>query len=88
MDVKSPSPNPAGNFLVGVTAVSTKDTWAAGYDHISRGDTLTLHWDGTRWSQVKGPDPSDATRNLLFGVSARSATSAGPSGATRTATAR
>jgi len=74
--LSSPSPNPAGHFLLEVSADSTTDAWAVGYDHISQGDTLTLHWDGTRWSQVKSPNPSDTTRNLLFGVSARSATSA------------
>lgn len=74
--VKSPSPNPAGNFLLGVASVSASDVWAAGYDHISQGDTLILHWDGTRWTKITSPSPSDDTRNLLFGVSATSATNA------------
>jgi hypothetical protein len=66
--LSSPSPNPAGNFLLGVSADSITDAWAVGYDHISQGDTLTLHWDGTSWSKVRSPNPG-SDRNLLFGVS-------------------
>jgi hypothetical protein len=57
-----PVPNPGGparaNFLQGVTATSTANAWAAGsYEIPSDGEaTLTLHWNGVKWSQVVSPN--------------------------------
>ena len=73
------SPNPGGNnTIVGVSATSATDAWAVGYyrnesTHID--DTLILHWNGRRWSQVESPNPGKY-RNRLSGVSADSATDA------------
>jgi hypothetical protein len=45
--------------------------WAVGiYRHAAEiGHTLALHWDGTRWSQVKTPNPG-SIHNSLASVSA------------------
>ena len=85
---KVKSPNPAGASLTAVSADSGTDAWAVGdYCVSSCGgpgavlDTMTLHWNGTSWSKIKSPSPSSTGRNLLFGVSATSATSAWAVGA-------
>jgi len=52
--------------------------WAVGHYHndAKQGpDALILHWDGMSWSRVRGPNPS-SHYNVLWGVSARSATDA------------
>ena len=59
--------------LVSITAVSSRDVWAAGY---YQGDSpyglpagpLILHWDGTRWSVVQGI----ATLDRLTSIAAAS----------------
>ena len=66
---KSPSPDPHGNFLVSVSASSSRDAWAVGFIKFSSSDTLTLHWDGDRWKRIPSPDPSHG-RNRLSGVTA------------------
>lgn len=48
---------PAGatnSYLAALSALSVNDIWAAGYYFIPRSGmlTLTLHWDGSTWSQV------------------------------------
>jgi hypothetical protein len=50
-----PSPNPGndGDFLTGVTAVSTKNVWAVGWFDNPLSDELApliLHWNGSVWS--------------------------------------
>jgi uncharacterized repeat protein (TIGR01451 family) len=55
-----PSPNPGRdiNLLTGVSAVSSNDVWAVGYqfdDGVSR--SLGMHWDGTDWQTVPTVDP-------------------------------
>ena len=69
--VKSPNPGSSFNALTGVSAVSPTDAWAVGVyrDEDEIGHTLALHWDGTRWSQVKTPNPGSSF-NELSGVSA------------------
>ncbi len=70
-----PSPDPAspqGDFLTGVSAASTDDVWAVGYErdtlyYPSR--TLIEHWDGHTWKLVDSPDPG-AVQNGLTAVSA------------------
>jgi hypothetical protein len=80
---KVTSPNPTGASVDAVSADSATDAWAVGeYCVSSCGgpgavlDTMTLRWNGTAWSKIKSPSPSSTSRNLLFGVSATSATSA------------
>ena len=78
------SPTPGGNdFLTGLNGVSARsatDAWAVGnYSNQTTGatETLVLHWNGTRWSQVASPNPGGTTTsssNGLKGVSAHSAT--------------
>jgi hypothetical protein len=68
--VPSPSPSSSINFLNGVSAVSGNDAWAVGeamHAH-QKYHTLTLHWDGTAWTQVNSPHPGHA--DGLNGVSA------------------
>ena len=76
--IPSPNPSSISNKLFGVSAVSATDAWAVGHykDDARTGarNTLTLHWNGTSWSQVPSPNPS--TYNRLESVSAESATDA------------
>jgi hypothetical protein len=69
--VKSPNRGSSFNALTGVSAVSPTDAWAVGSyrDEGEIGQTLALHWDGARWSQVKTPNPGSIS-NSLAGVSA------------------
>jgi hypothetical protein len=66
-------PRIAGSVqLTGVTAFGAADAWAVGYVADADGiDTLTLHWDGTRWRRVPSPNPSPE-RNWLVDVSGSS----------------
>jgi hypothetical protein len=79
-----PTPNPGSNSidcaelyqndLAGVAEVSANDVWAVGQYCISgqNGDasilTLTEHWDGSQWSMIPSPNPSQSSS--LFGVTA------------------
>ena len=72
------SPNPSHvNILNGVAASSATDIWAVGFyanaDN-GTGQTLTEHWNGTRWAQV--PSPSPDGDSSLGGVAATSASNA------------
>jgi hypothetical protein len=82
--VQSPSPLTSfeedQNWLTSVTATSSKDVWAVGFDRglhspqtSTPGRTLIEHWNGTRWSVVSSPDPSSTFGNALWGVKAVSA---------------
>ena len=74
---------PATANLAAVSAISGSDAWAAGQYCVSNCsspagviDTLIMHWNGTKWSKVSSPSPSSTGRNLLFAVTAPTATSA------------
>jgi hypothetical protein len=74
--VPSPSPGPNFNMLSAVSARSSTDVWAVGNynpSSASRGqrETLILHWDGSRWSQVPSPSPGPR-KSFLSGVTATS----------------
>jgi hypothetical protein len=76
--VPSPNVGSSDNFLNAVSATSSTDVWAVGYDYA--GDpfpvnTLILHWDGASWSVVESPSPGGAF-NVLNGVSAFSGSDA------------
>ncbi|HEV2450537.1 MAG TPA: hypothetical protein VGS62_01250, partial [Streptosporangiaceae bacterium] len=78
-------PSASENVLTSVSAVSASDAWAAGYYVNTSGTgtdftTLTLHWNGTAWSQVASPNPG--FDNLLEGVSVVSASDAWAVGCT------
>lgn len=56
--VSSPSPG-TGDNLTGVTASSSTDVWAVGYDTpsgSSTAQTLTMTWNGTVWTTVGSPN--------------------------------
>ena len=69
--VTSPNPSTTANFLNGVSGdpASANDAWAVGrYNSASgAGETLTLRWNGAKWSQVTAPNPSTST-NILQAV--------------------
>jgi hypothetical protein len=81
--VKSPSPDPNNNFLNGVAALSSNNLWAVGNDGGNGGKVLTLieHWNGSKWSIVKSPNPS-ATESVLKSVAAVSASNVWAVGST------
>ena len=58
------------SLLRSVKAFSSNDVWAVGSKEIDNNantsSTLTLHWDGTTWSEI--PSPNVAMANLLTGV--------------------
>lgn len=63
--------------LRAVASVSRDDAWAVGDANTgprrsARWQTVTEHWDGTRWSMVRSPDPSRAGcgSDRLLGVAA------------------
>ena len=64
------------NVLTSISAVSSDDIWATGY-YIdgTQHKTLTLHYNGTTWSQVPSPNSADGT-SILTGVNASSQTNA------------
>src|SRR6185312_16572230 len=71
-----PSPNVANtnNLLNGVALVSASDVWAVGLsnsDGIHPGLTLIEHWNGTSWTIVSSPSPTDFNFfNAVAGASA------------------
>jgi hypothetical protein len=71
--VPSPSPADQLNALYGVAALSASNVWAVGYYSGTQTegpiDTLILHWDGVRWSQVASPNVFGVA-NQLFGIAA------------------
>ena len=90
VQVASPSPEVIdGSFLLGVSAVSPSDIWAAGWYYLTGGEasnTLVLHWNGTRWTRVPSPNPVHLGFNALNSVSGRSAADAWAVGSTDTGT--
>ncbi len=74
--VPSPNVGTNQNFLYGVSAASSNDVWAVGYDYTvgAPASTLIEHWNGTQWSIVSSPNVTGS--NQLHGVSAISATNA------------
>jgi len=64
----SPNVGWRNNTLDDVTA-DTNDVWAVGYHLGSKNtnDTLTEHWNGTRWSVVPSPNVGSSS-NVLVGV--------------------
>lgn len=66
--VSSPSPDPYGNQLNSVAAVSGSDVWAVG---TAGPNTLAEHWNGSSWSIVPTPNPAGTgVQAQLVGVTA------------------
>ncbi len=73
-----PSPNPGvrGSLLAAITAIPPTDIWAVGSATVQGNgyvveQSLTEHWNGTRWSVVATPSTGEGN---LLGVSASSST--------------
>ena len=81
--VKSPSPASMNNELFSVSAVSASDIWAVGFATITvnqtpTDETLIEHWNGSRWSVVKNPNPgSNDHLNAVTAISANNAWAVG-----------
>jgi hypothetical protein len=88
------SPNPGGsdaeNLLNGVAVLSPSDVWAVGAHNTLQGQhTLILHWDGSRWTRVKSPNPSENRHSdVLYAVSGSSQSDAWTVGGFYDGTAR
>lgn len=52
-----------------IASASDNDVWVVGAQYNSHYQTLTEHWDGTAWSVVSSPNPSNK-QNFLLGVTA------------------
>jgi beta propeller repeat protein len=68
-----PSPNGTTcsnctNTLYDVSAVATNDVWAVGNTSFIDPPTLSLHWDGSAWSNI--PGPAGVSSSSLYGVAA------------------
>ncbi len=66
--VSSPNPDGTLNYLSGVFARTASDAWAVGtfgevVEHDEDGG-LILHWDGTSWTRVPGPNPQFLNESL------------------------
>ena len=70
-----PSPSGGGpghsTYLWGVTALSSTDAWAVGNYFDDGYRTLTLHWNGVKWSQVASPSPGQHQFLKTFGMQVR-----------------
>jgi len=71
--VDTPNPGPYENIINAVGGSSTDDLWAVGFyrphgKYPYPASTLILHWDGTSWTVVPGPNPSRV--NALIAVDA------------------
>ena len=78
--VSSPNVGTLGSVLSSVTKVSATNVWAVGeYSaSLSAGvfaQTLTEHWNGSKWNVVKSPNPgpSGSANGGFFGVAAGAA---------------
>jgi hypothetical protein len=58
----SPEQGTSNNQLLGAAAVSARSVWSVGYYQsqfcVCSQRTLSVHWNGTRWSIVSTPDPA------------------------------
>jgi hypothetical protein len=80
--VGSPSPGGANNILANnaLAAISPTDVWAGGTTtntSFNKYQTLIEHWDGTAWTQIPSANVlvgGQMADNLLYGLSAVSAT--------------
>jgi hypothetical protein len=66
-------PHFAGNHVLhGTDAPAGDDAWAVGSRLVPSGGgrTVVEHWDGTRWSVVRSPNPNPEGLNQLLGVKA------------------
>ncbi len=74
--VSSPNVGTNQNFLEGVSAASSNDVWAVGYEYATGVPSRTLieHWNGRAWSIVSSPNATGV--NQLRAVVAISATNA------------
>jgi hypothetical protein len=66
---------PGDNLLLGIDGVSSDDVWAVGIQGGNPYSTLVEHWDGTAWTVVPSPSPSDQSSELMA-VSAASSSDA------------
>ena len=68
--VSGPNPGTGGSYLEAVTAISANDIWAVGFYRQTTGSapqTLTIHYNGTSWTQATSASPG-AAENYLYGV--------------------
>jgi len=67
--VPSPNPGTTSNLVLGVTALSTTDAWAAGYYYTTTGAAeLLLQWNGSAWTVAQPPAPGGTTVDELTAV--------------------
>jgi hypothetical protein len=65
--IPSPNPGTTNNFLYGVTALASNDVWDVGRRASSSSfpGTLTMRWDGARWSVVASPNQASASGQMV-----------------------
>jgi hypothetical protein len=69
-----PPDSRGGPTLTAVSSSSATNAWAVGYYYDGTAQRpLTLHWDGTQWSQENGP-AVDGDGVVLFGIKTTSDT--------------
>ena len=73
--VPSPLAPGTSSFLYGIAAVTANDIWAVGYIQVgfSAQQPLTMHWDGSSWSLVLSPSTAPNNQDILWSVTALSA---------------
>jgi hypothetical protein len=77
----TPSPGTRDNILTSVAGSGPNDVWAVGYfrnqpygNRIRQ--PMTLHWNGTTWSQVASPESGAGQSTYLYDVAVTSPTDA------------
>lgn len=72
--VHSPNVASADNYLQGVTAISSANVWVVGsYNNRKQqtgAQTLSEHWDGSKWSIVQSPHPGVSAFNDATAIDA------------------
>jgi hypothetical protein len=67
---RGPELGGSGSPLFATSGTSTTNTWAVGFQTLGwLSQTLTLHWDGRRWSRIDSPNVGDCAE--LRAVTAR-----------------
>lgn len=70
--VASPNVGSNDNHLLSIEVIAVDDAWAVGYylNEFGIAQTMTLHWDGSAWTQVDAPSVSPYQDSELLSVEA------------------
>ena len=68
--IPGPNAGDGNNFVTSIVALAPNDVWMVGYyEQANTLRSLTMHWNGSSWTDVASPNP-DVDFNTLFAVDA------------------